>query len=162
MHCPFDKIRPSALNLDDKYYMSMAYNLAVDAFRIDEVPIGAVIVRGGEIIASAYNQVETLNDATAHAEMLAITAAAKATEDWRLEECTLYVTKEPCPMCAGALLLSRIDKVVYGCGDPKMGGNGGALAINKLEGSFHRYNAVQGPLEEECTALIKAFFGLKR
>jgi len=162
MYCPFEKLRPSALTIDDTYYMSLAYNLAVDAFRIDEVPIGAIVIRDGQVIASAYNQVETLNDATAHAEMLALTAASKANEDWRLEDCTLYVTKEPCPMCAGALMLSRIHKVVYGCPDPKMGGNGGALDIHQLPGSFHRYTAVQGPLQAECTELIRTFFGQKR
>ena len=160
--CPFDKLRPSQLVRDDAFYMSLAFNLAVDAWRIDEVPIGAIIERGGEIIAAAHNEVERAGDPTAHAEMLAITQAARKIGDWRLNDCTLYVTKEPCPMCAGALMLSRIEKVFYASADPKMGGNGGALNIHQIPGSFHRYVAEQGPLKEECTELLKAFFGLKR
>ncbi len=142
--------------------MALAYNLAIDAYRENEVPVGAVIVKDGEVIASAYNRVEALRDATAHAEILAITAAAKAIGDWRLEGCTMFVTKEPCPMCAGALMLSRIERVVYAVGDPKMGGVGGALSINNLPDSFHRYQAVAGPMVEENTALLKAFFAQKR
>jgi tRNA(adenine34) deaminase len=142
--------------------MSLAYNLAIEAYRQDEVPIGAVIVKNQEVIASAYNQVETLRDATAHAEMLAITQATQKLGDWRLEGCCLYVTKEPCPMCAGAILLSRITKVVYASPDPKMGGNGGALAIHDLPESFHRYAVLHGPLQEECTQMIKEFFRQRR
>jgi tRNA(adenine34) deaminase len=160
--CPFEKLRPSALVRDDGYFMALAYNLAVDAFRAEEVPVGAVIVKKGEVIASAANQVEALRDATAHAEMLALTAAAKALGDWRLEGCTLYVTKEPCPMCAGGMMLSRVERVVYGMADPKMGGVGGACRINELPESFHRYKAEIGPLQVECAALLKAFFSRKR
>ena len=160
--CPFDKLHPSALVKDEKYFMSLAYNLAIDAYRKDEVPIGAVIVKDGEVIGSGSNQVEKLKDATAHAEMLCITQATQKLGDWRLTGCTLYVTKEPCPMCAGALLLSRIERVVYGVPDPKMGGNGGALSIHQLKEGFHRYTSVQGPMKEECTAMIQAFFAGKR
>ena len=108
--------------------MALAFNRAVDAWREDEVPIGAVIVKAGEVVASAHNAVESLKDPTAHAEILAITQAAKAIGDWRLNECTLYVTKEPCPMCAGAAIMSRLGRVVYAWGDPKMGCLGGATA----------------------------------
>lgn len=164
IECPFEKKFPSELVKDDTHFMTLAYNLAIDAYRADEVPVGAVIVKQGQVIASASNQVERLGDATAHAEMLAITAAAKTIGDWRLESCTLVVTKEPCPMCAGALMLSRIEKVIFAIPDPKMGGNGGALKINAMERSFHRYESVQftGPLAEECTAMLKAFFEGKR
>jgi tRNA(adenine34) deaminase len=130
--CPFDKLRPSQLVRDDTFYMSLAFNLAVDAWRIDEVPIGAVIERGGEIIAAAHNEVERAGDPTAHAEMLAITQAARKIGDWRLNDCTLYVTKEPCPMCAGATIMSRLGRVVYAWGDPKMGCLGGATALHSL------------------------------
>lgn len=142
--------------------MTLAYNLAIDAYRSDEVPVGALIVKDVEVIASAYNQVEKLKDATAHAEMLCITQAAQKLGDWRLQGCVLYVTKEPCPMCAGALLLSRISRVVFGSSDPKMGGNGGALDINQLPGSFHHYGSCQGPMERECTELLKSFFSIRR
>ncbi len=160
--CPFEKVRPSALVRDDAYFMALATNLAIDAYRAGEVPVGAVIVKDGEVVGSGYNRVEALKDATAHAEVLAITTAAKAIGDWRLEGCTMFVTKEPCPMCAGALMLSRIARVVYAVGDPKMGGVGGALSINNLRDSFHRYEALKGPMESENTALLKAFFAQKR
>lgn len=164
LDCPFEKKFPSELIKDDTHFMTLAYNLAIEAYCADEVPVGAVIVKDARVISSARNQVESLSDATAHAEMLAITSAAKALGDWRLEGCTLYVTKEPCPMCAGALMLSRIEKVIFAVPDPKMGGNGGALKINAMEKSFHRYESVQypGPLQAECVAVLKAFFEGKR
>src|SRR5260370_32658414 len=108
----------------DDYFMGEALRQAQKAFKVEEVPIGAVIVREGRIIARAYNQVETLKDATAHAEMLAITQAEAAVGDWRLNDCTLYVTKEPCPMCAGAIVHVRLTRVVFGLSDPKGGGAG--------------------------------------
>ncbi len=163
--CPFEKKHPSELLRDEAYYMSLAYNLALEAFKAGEVPVGAVIVRSGEVIASARNQVEGLKDATAHAEMLAITAAAKHINDWRLEGCTLFVTKEPCPMCAGALLLSRIERVVFATPDPKMGGLGGVLEIHHLKESFHRFEAVQftqEPLASDSTQMLRAFFAGRR
>jgi tRNA(adenine34) deaminase len=162
--CPFEKKYPSELNRDDAYFMTLAYNLAIDAYNADEVPVGAVIVNEGQVIASARNQVEELKDATAHAEMLCITQATQKLGDWRLGGCALYVTKEPCPMCAGALMLSRIGKVIYAVADPKMGGVGGVLNIHQMPGSFHRYESVnfKGPLQEECTALLQAFFTKKR
>ncbi|MGA0134032.1 MAG: nucleoside deaminase, partial [Opitutales bacterium] len=97
--CPFEKLRPSQLTRDDAFFMSLAFNLAVDAWRADEVPVGAVVVRAGEVIAASHNEVERAQDPTAHAEMLAITQAARKVGDWRLNECELYVTKEPCPLC---------------------------------------------------------------
>ena len=160
--CPFEKKYPSELLRDDGYFMALAYNLAIDAYNADEVPIGAVVMNEGRIIASARNHVEELKDATAHAEMLCITQAAQKLGDWRLAGCTLYVTKEPCPMCAGALMLGRIARVLYASPDPKMGGNGGVLNIHQMPGSFHRYESAQGPMKEECTAMLQAFFERKR
>src|SRR3954464_614163 len=113
----------------DRDFMAEALRLAGKAFRADEVPVGAVVVRAGRIIARAYNQVELLRDATAHAEMLALTQAEETVGDWRLTDCTLYVTKEPCPMCAGAIVHVRLARVVYGIGDPKAGAAGGVLNL---------------------------------
>jgi tRNA(adenine34) deaminase len=160
--CPFSKLYPSELNRDDSYYMSHAFNRAVDAWNADEVPIGAVVVHANAIIASAYNQTRTLGDPTAHAEMLAIGQAAKALGDWRLNECTLYVTKEPCPMCSGAMVVARIGKVVFALPDPKMGCLGGAANLGALPESNHRFNALGGVLIEPCQAILQAFFKLKR
>ncbi len=129
------------------------------ALRNREVPIGAVVVKDGRVIGRGWNQVETLRDATAHAEMLALTAAQAALEDWRLEGCTLYVTKEPCPMCAGAIVHCRPDRVVFACPDPKGGAAGGW--INLLDSNpplNHRCEIVSGVLGEECAADLKEFF----
>ena len=148
---------------DDAFYMSLAYNQAIDAWRQDEVPIGAVIVREGEVIASAHNTVETSHDPTAHAEMLALTQAAAALGNWRLEGCTLYVTKEPCPMCAGATLMSRLQRVCYAVPDPKMGCLGGATDLNALPRVNHHLELTAGGvLEAECRTLLQSFFRLKR
>ena len=113
----------------DDYFMGEALRQAAKAYESGEVPVGAVIVREGRIIARAFNQVESLKDATAHAEMLALTQAENAVGDWRLTDCTLYVTKEPCPMCAGAVVHTRLARVVFGAGDPKGGAAGGALNL---------------------------------
>jgi len=115
--CPFEKIYPSALKRDADYFMTHAYNEAIEAWKKDEVPIGAVIEYNGQIIASAHNQSRSSNDPTAHAEILAISQAASFIGDWRLNKCALYVTKEPCPMCSGALVIARIGKVYYGLPD---------------------------------------------
>ncbi len=162
LSCPFDKLHPSQLVRDDKFFMSLAFNLAVDAWRIDEVPIGAIIERGGEIIAAAHNEVERANDPTAHAEILAITQAAKKIGDWRLNDCTLYVTKEPCPMCSGATIMSRLGRVVFAWGDPKMGCLGGATPLHALPKLNHRVNVTSGILEEPCREILQAYFNLKR
>lgn len=160
--CPFSKQFPSQLVRDDLFYMKLAYNEAIDAWRENEVPIGAVIEYGGEVVASAHNQVELTKDPTGHAEILAITQAASAIGDWRLNACTLYVTKEPCPMCSGAMIMSRMGRVVYAVGDPKMGCMGGATNLAELPRVNHRPTIEQGVFEEECTVLLKAFFELKR
>lgn len=160
--CPFRKVFPSQLVRDDAFYMWLAYNEAIDAWREDEVPVGAVIVRGGEVIAAAHNQRDRAGDPTAHAEMLALTQAAKAVGDWRLNDATLYVTKEPCPMCSGATLMARLRRVVYAVGDPKMGCLGGATDLNTLPQVNHHLELTRGVLETECRELLQAYFRLKR
>ena len=161
--CPFEKRFPSQLQRDDSFYMSLAYNQAIDAWRQDEVPIGAVIELGGEVIGTAHNTVEGAHDPTAHAEILAITQAAAKVGNWRLEGATLYVTKEPCPMCAGATLMSRLKRVCYAVPDPKMGCLGGATNLNQLPRVNHHLELTAGGvLETECRDLLQAFFRLKR
>ncbi len=160
--CPFEKLFPSQLNRDDAFFMALAYNQAIDAWRQDEVPIGAVIELGGEVIASAHNQRDSTRDPTAHAEILALGQAARAIGDWRLNEATLYVTKEPCPMCSGATLMSRVRRVVYAVADPKMGCLGGATDLNALPQVNHHLLITRGVLEQECLALLQAYFQLKR
>ncbi|EIP99593.1 cytosine/adenosine deaminase [Opitutaceae bacterium TAV1] len=161
--CPFDKRFPSQLARDDVFFMSLAWNQAIDAWRKDEVPIGCIIERNGEVIAAAHNRVESAADPTAHAEMLALTQAAAALGDWRLEDCTLYVTKEPCPMCSGATLMSRLRRVCYAVPDPKMGCLGGATDLNALPRvNHHLAITAGGVLETECRELLRAFFRQKR
>ncbi len=146
----------------DAHYMLQAVRLAEKAARRDEVPVGAVIVREGEIIARAWNQVETLKDATAHAEMLALTQAESAAGDWRLTDCDLYVTKEPCPMCAGAIVHCRIRRVIFGCHDPRGGAAGGFINLLQHPNLNHRSEITAGVLEEESRALLLQFFGQRR
>ncbi|HET7512544.1 MAG TPA: tRNA adenosine(34) deaminase TadA [Chthoniobacterales bacterium] len=146
----------------DAYFMSEALRMAVRAYQAEEVPIGAVVARGGRIIARAYNQVELLKDATAHAEMLAITQAEAAIGDWRLTDCDLYVTKEPCPMCAGALVHVRIRRVIFGCPDPRGGAAGGLLNLLQNPALNHRCDITVGVMAEECANLLQNFFREKR
>jgi len=160
--CPFAALYPSALNRDDTYYMKLAYNCALKAWAENEVPIGAVIEYGGEVIARGWNRVEALNDATAHAEILAITQATGIVGDWRLNDATLYVTKEPCPMCSGATIMARLKRVVYAVGDPKMGCLGGATALHTLPRLNHHLDVCGGVLEDECRELLQTYFKLKR
>ncbi|MCU5746637.1 tRNA adenosine(34) deaminase TadA [Staphylococcus sp. SQ8-PEA] len=142
----------------DEYYMNVALEEANKASRIGEVPIGAVIVNNESIIARAHNLRETLQQPTAHAEHLAIEKAAEALGSWRLENCTLYVTLEPCVMCAGAIVMSRIPRVVYGATDPK-GGCVGSLMNLVQESRFnHRCELTQGILAAECGAMLRTFF----
>ena len=162
LSCPFDKVHPSSLEKNDEHFMWLAYNLAIDAWRRDEVPIGAVIERGGEVIASAHNQRDATRDPTAHAEIIALGQAAHAIGDWRLSEATLYVTKEPCPMCSGAMLMARVKRVVYAVGDPKMGCLGGATDLNALPHVNHRVQLTTGVLADPCRTLLQSYFRLKR
>jgi tRNA(adenine34) deaminase len=146
----------------DEYFMGEALRQAAKAYEREEVPVGAVVVREGRIIARAYNQVETLKDATAHAEMLVLTQAENAVGDWRLTDCTLYVTKEPCPMCAGAIVHTRLARVVFGVGDPKGGAAGGALNLLQFPTLNHRCEITSGVRLEECRALLLNFFAEQR
>lgn len=148
--------------VSDTYFMGEALRQAIKAYDAEEVPIGAIIVREGRIIARAFNQVELLKDATAHAEMLAITQAEAAVGDWRLNDCTLYVTKEPCPMCAGAIVHARLARVVFGAPDPKGGCAGGALNLLQFPGFNHRCEIAPGVREEECRQVLKSFFAEQR
>ena len=146
----------------EEFFMGEALRQARKAYAADEVPVGAVIVREGTIIARAWNQVELLKDATAHAEMLAITQAEAEVGDWRLTDCDLYVTKEPCPMCAGALVHARLRRVIFGCGDAKGGAAGGLLNLLQMPGLNHRCEITPGVLAENCAALLKEFFAARR
>ncbi|MCX7722614.1 MAG: tRNA adenosine(34) deaminase TadA [Verrucomicrobiae bacterium] len=146
----------------DEYFMGEALRQARAAFDAGEVPVGAVVVREGKIIARAHNQVELLKDATAHAEMLALTQAQEAVGDWRLNDCTVYVTKEPCPMCAGALVHTRVARVVYGVADPKSGAAGSALNLLQFPSLNHKCEVMGGVREAECKALLQAFFAAQR
>jgi len=149
-------------NEDDVAFMREALRLARKAYDADEVPVGAVIMRAGKIIARAYNQIELLKDATAHAEMLALTQAEAAVGDWRLVDCDLYVTKEPCVMCAGALVHVRIRRVIFGCADPKAGAAGSTMNLLQTQVLNHRCEITPGILQNECAAILQSFFQKKR
>ena len=148
--------------LPDEFFMREALRQAQKAHAGNEVPVGAVIVRDGRIIARAYNQVELLKDATAHAEMLALTAAEAAVGDWRLTDCDLYVTKEPCPMCAGALVHTRIQRVIFGCADPSAGAAGSMINLLQMPAFNHRCEITSGVLQKECAAILQDFFRKRR
>lgn len=146
----------------DVFFMRMALREAYIAGDDGEVPIGAVLTRNETVIGKAHNQVERLRDPTAHAEMLAITQASEALGDWRLTETTLYVTKEPCPMCAGALALARIPRLVFGVADPQRGGAVTVFKVPGHPGMLHRIDIVQGILANECRECIQQFFRERR
>src|SRR3981081_2707415 len=147
---------------NDANFMRAPSRLPEKAREADEVPVGAVVVRAGKIIGRAYNQVELLKDATAHAEMLALTQAEAAVGDWRLVDCDLYVTKEPCVMCAGALAHVRIRRVVFGCPDSRGGAAGSVLNLLQMPALNHRCEITSGVLQDECAAILQDFFGQKR
>ena len=146
----------------DHYFMGEALRQATRAYEAEEVPVGAVIVRAGRIIARAFNQVELLKDATAHAEMLALTQAQELVGDWRLTDCTLYVTKEPCPMCAGAIVHTRLARVVFGANDPKCGAAGGIINLLQFPTLNHHCEITRGVREMECRTLLQTFFTEQR
>ena len=148
--------------VSDEHFMREALRQAARAAEVDEVPVGAVIVNEGRVIARAHNQVETLKDATAHAEILAITQASQVVNDWRLEGCSMYVTKEPCPMCAGALVHARLARLVFGAPDFQGGGAGGLLNIVVHPGLNHRLEVSGGVRRKECAGLLRGFFAGKR
>ena len=143
-------------------WMKRALDQAIAASDEDEVPVGAIIVHGDSIIAEAHNQRESLNDPTAHAEMIAITQAAEALGSWRLLDCTLYVTLEPCPMCAGAIVQSRIPFVVYGTEDPKAGACDSLFQITSDVRLNHQSAVLGGVMRNDCRAILQEFFGKQR
>ena len=147
---------------DDSFWMSQAFKLAEKAFYLDEVPVGAVVVCYDRIIGKGFNQCESLNDATAHAEVLAISAAANTLDNWRLNECEIYVTKEPCAMCAGAIINSRIKRVVFGSYDDKKGACGSLYQICGDKRLYSTTSVNGGIMEIECSSILKEFFSLKR
>jgi len=154
-------IAGSAAQLDERF-MRMALREAQAAAAKDEVPVGAVIVKDGRVIGRAHNMRETLNDPTAHAEMIAITQAAEALSAWRLEGAVCYVTVEPCPMCAGALMLARVSRLVYAAADPKAGACGTLYNIVQDERLNHRMELTVGVLADESRLLLQEFFARKR
>src|SRR6266550_1516507 len=147
---------------NDEYFMRETLRMARKAYDANEVPVGAVVVRKGKIIARAYNQVELLKDATAHAEMLALTQAEAAVGDWRLIDCDLYVTKEPCAMCAGALVHTRVRRVIFGCADPSAGAAGSVINLLQLPTLNHRCDIAEVVLQNECAEILKDFFCERR
>jgi len=147
---------------DHEKWMRLALQEAEQAIDIKEVPVGAVIVRGSHLIGRGHNQMELLTDPTAHAEIISITAAASFLGDWRLEECTLYVTKEPCAMCAGAILNSRLEKVVFGCYDEKEGCCGSLYQICSDPRFSHKTAVKGGVLQDDCNSLLVSFFKNRR
>ena len=155
------------LNMDSdflphEHFMKLALQQAVGAFDLDEVPVGAVIVHEDRVIGAAHNRSIQLRDPTAHAEMMAITQAAEAIGDWRLENCTLYCTLEPCPMCAGAILQSRIPHVVFGATDPKSGAVKSMFQLLSDQRLNHMSTVVDGVMQEDCGAILTEFFRQKR
>ncbi|MEE9311534.1 MAG: tRNA adenosine(34) deaminase TadA [Planctomycetota bacterium] len=142
----------------DEHFMNLALAEAMKAYEVGEVPVGAVIAHKGKVVGRAHNLRETLNDPTAHAEMLAITQAAEAVKQWRLEDCTLYVTLEPCPMCAGAIVNSRIPRVVFGATDPKAGACGSLFNLVQDARLNHRVELEAGLKQQEASELLKSFF----
>jgi len=151
-------VENNIITFDEEYYMRRALAQAENAYREKEVPIGAVAVKDGHIIASAYNQVERLKDATAHAEILLLTQVSVVLGDWRLDNVEVYVTKEPCAMCAGAMVNSRIKRVIFGMRDPRSGAAGSALDITGFPGMLHQVESLGGILESECKCMIQNFF----
>ena len=148
--------------LPDEYFMREALRQAQKANATDEVPVGAVVVREAKIIARAHNQVELLKDATAHAEMLALTQAEAAGGDWRLTDCDLYVTKEPCAMCAGAIVHTRIHRVIFGCTDLFAGAAGSMMNLLQMQSLNHRCEITSGVLQTECAGILQEFFRKRR
>ena len=148
--------------MNDEGYMRLALVEAQKAFVLGEVPIGAIIVMDGEVVAVGHNMREAWNDATAHAEVVAIKAACEKLNRWRLSGATLYVTIEPCPMCAGALVMSRVDRVVYGSTDAKAGAVESIFNIVNHQALNHRLEVTSGVLEDECRNLMKKFFKERR
>jgi len=154
--------RVNGFCFNDEYFMRLALKEAEAAFDEDEVPVGCVVVRNDTVIAKAHNQVERLCDATAHSEMLALTQAFAATDEKMLTDCVMYVTVEPCVMCAGAILLARLRRLVYGCAEPKFGGVESVYTLMTDGKLNHDCEVTGGVLADECAALMRNFFTKKR
>jgi tRNA(adenine34) deaminase len=152
----------NAIGPEDIEYMKLALGEAGKAYREGEVPVGAVLVKDGKMIRKAHNLRESLKDPSAHAEILVLRASAQDSDNWRLSGATLYVTKEPCVMCAGAIVHSRIARLVYGCKDPKAGGVESLYNILSDDRLNHRVEVVSGLLEEDCASLLRKFFRERR
>jgi tRNA(adenine34) deaminase len=148
----------SLADIQDRGFMQLALVEAETAARLGEVPVGAVVVRGGEVVSRGYNLREASNDPTTHAEMIAIRQAAAALDSWRLLECTLYVTLEPCVMCMGAIILARIPRLVFACRDPRAGAVGSIYDFSRDERFNHRVGVTEGVLANECSELLSGFF----
>ncbi len=146
----------------DNYFMQAALLQAQQALKLDEVPIGAVVVQAGKIVGEGFNLKITNNDALAHAEMIALKAAQASLKTWCLEDCTLYVTLEPCAMCVGALVHTRIKRLVFAASDPKSGACGGAITLANQTYLNHKFEITSGVLADEASALLKTFFKNKR
>lgn len=146
----------------DEHFMLLALREAERALDHEDVPIGAVVVRDGELVGAGHNERELRQDPTAHAEVLALREASATLESWRLPDCVLYVTLEPCAMCAGAIVLARVPRVVYGTGDPKAGAAGSVLNVLAEPRLNHRPEVVGGLLADRCAALLTDFFGQRR
>ncbi len=160
---PDHSILDAAVRETDCRWMRRALEAAREAGLRGEVPVGAVVVDGaGKELSRAFNRVEECGDGTAHAELLALQAASRALGEWRLAECTLYVTKEPCPMCAGAMVNCRLGRLVFGAPDPRMGAAGGALDITGFPGTLHRTPVTGGVLADECAEVLREFFRRRR
>jgi tRNA(adenine34) deaminase len=153
---------PSTPEESDRLYMAHALREAELALETDDVPVGAVIVKDDRIIARAHNQRELLNDPTAHAEMVAITQAAEHVGNWRLDDCTMYVTLEPCTMCAGALVLARLPRLVFGASDPKAGAAGSVHDVVRHPRLNHKISVTAGVRRQECSEILTRFFREKR
>ena len=149
------------MSLDEKF-MKEALKEAMKAYKEDEVPVGCVIVKDDKIIARGHNQKEKKNNAILHAEIVTLTKAQKKLNDWHLNDCTLYVTLEPCLMCTGAIIQTRIKKVVYGALDPKGGAIESVLKVNEVKVINHRFESISKVLEKECSMILKSYFKSKR
>ncbi|MGA8365317.1 MAG: tRNA adenosine(34) deaminase TadA [Solirubrobacteraceae bacterium] len=154
--------RPDEGERDDVYFMRLALREAQRALAHDDVPIGAVLIHGGEVLAAAHNERELRGDPTAHAELLALREASRALGSWRLLDCTLYVTLEPCAMCAGAIVLARVPRVVFGATDPKAGAAGSVLDVLAEPRLNHRPEVLSGVLAPDCGQLLSEFFASRR
>ncbi len=161
-HVPAATLHGAVMIRDDDEGMRAALREARAAAAAGEVPVGCVVVHEGAVIGRGHNQVEGLQDATAHAEVLAIGAASNTLQSWRLSDCTLFVTLEPCAMCAGAMVLARVGRLVYGAADPKAGACGSLLDVIHERRLNHRVEVSAGVMSEECATLLRAFFARKR